>query len=73
MLDQIFKNPRTSMLGAAPGGLLIEDSIRDVAARPDDWFAWVRMLVGVLSVVVGFLMKDATPNAPASVTRNRSS
>lgn len=61
MLERIIQNPKTSALGVVPGGMLVEDGIRQVAERPDDASAWVRLVIGLLSILAGILMRDPAP------------
>lgn len=66
MLDlrNITRGPATTALGGVAGVALIEDGLREAVQDPGNWFAWVRLLIGVVSVVVGGLMGDPAKAPP---------
>lgn len=58
-------NYKTTLLGGVPGAVLVDDAIRDVAQQPDSWTSWVRLVIGLLSIIAGALARDAQPAGPA--------
>lgn len=65
-LSHILQNPRTSLLGGVPGGVLIEDNLPRVIQNTEDVGAWVRLGVGLLSLIAGLFFRDPPP-APVRI------